>query len=94
MAGLRVLVIGAGGREHALAWALARSPRVAKVYVAPGNAGTTWPAAPGGSHRAPATAVPIDDNDIPRLVGLAQEQAIDLTVVLDVDIVELPAARL
>ena len=38
MTGLRTLVIGGGGREHALAWALARSPGVAQVYVAPGNA--------------------------------------------------------
>ena len=37
---MNVLVIGGGGREHALAWKLAQSPRVAKVFVAPGNAGT------------------------------------------------------
>src|SRR5512134_745019 len=37
---MNILVIGGGGREHALAWKLARSPRVAKVFVAPGNAGT------------------------------------------------------
>jgi phosphoribosylamine--glycine ligase len=37
---MNVLVIGGGGREHALAWKIARSPRVAKVFVAPGNAGT------------------------------------------------------
>src|SRR5512143_3977374 len=38
--GVNILVIGGGGREHALAWKLAQSPRVAKVFVAPGNAGT------------------------------------------------------
>src|ERR1700690_3312963 len=37
---MNILVIGGGGREHALAWKIAQSPRVAKVYVAPGNAGT------------------------------------------------------
>jgi len=37
---MKVLVVGGGGREHALAWKVAQSPRVAKVFVAPGNAGT------------------------------------------------------
>src|SRR5262245_7135157 len=78
MAGLRILVIGGGGREHALAWALARSPGVAQVFVAPGNAGTTWPAATG---RAPAESVSIADGDLPRLIALAHDQRIDLTVV-------------
>lgn len=40
MSGLKLLVIGSGGREHALAWKLSESDRVASVYVAPGNAGT------------------------------------------------------
>jgi phosphoribosylamine---glycine ligase len=82
MNGLRVLVIGAGGREHALAWALARSAGVAQVYVAPGNAGTNWPpAAAGQPHRAPAASVPVDDSDSAALIQLAQEQRIDLAVV-------------
>jgi phosphoribosylamine--glycine ligase len=37
---MNILVVGGGGREHALAWKIAQSPRVAKVFVAPGNAGT------------------------------------------------------
>src|SRR5690349_6237231 len=78
MPGLHILVIGGGGREHALAWALARSPGVARVFVAPGNAGTTWPAAAG---RACSESIPIADTDLPRLIALAQEQQIDLTVV-------------
>jgi phosphoribosylamine---glycine ligase len=78
MAGLRLLVIGGGGREHALAWALARSPSVAQVFVAPGNAGTTWPAA---ANRAPSETVPIADGDLPGLIALAQDRQIDLTIV-------------
>src|SRR5689334_22346326 len=68
---MNVLVIGAGGREHALAWKAAQSPRVARVYVAPGNAGTA---------RDEALAnVPI--TDIAELVRFAQAQDIALTIV-------------
>ncbi len=79
--GLRVLVIGGGGREHALAWALARSPHVAQVYVTPGNAGTTWPAGGSAAWRAPAQSIPLADNDVPSLVAFAVEHRIDLAVV-------------
>ncbi len=68
---MNVLVIGGGGREHALAWKLAQSPRVAKVFVAPGNAGTAGD--PGLVNVALAT------ND--ELVAFALEQKIALTVV-------------
>jgi phosphoribosylamine--glycine ligase len=94
VAGFRVLVVGSGGREHTLAWALARSPQVEQVYVAPGNAGTTWPAAPlsiplnggeaggwGWRPRAAATNVPISSDDLSALVAFAYEKRIDLTVV-------------
>jgi phosphoribosylamine--glycine ligase len=68
---LNVLVIGGGGREHALAWKLAHSPSVARVFVAPGNAGT---------ERDPQlTNVNITDKDA--LLAWAQAQGINLTVV-------------
>ncbi|MDA8227936.1 MAG: phosphoribosylamine--glycine ligase [Desulfitobacterium hafniense] len=67
--GKKVLIVGSGGREHALAWKLARSSDVARVYVAPGNAGT------------PQWNVPIQANDISGLVRFAKEEEIDLTVV-------------
>jgi len=84
VAGFRVLVVGSGGREHTLAWALARSPRVEQVYVAPGNAGTTWPSDPsavGWRPRAASTNVPISSDDLPELIAFAREQRVDLTVV-------------
>ena len=68
---MKVLVIGAGGREHALAWKLAQGARVQKVYVAPGNAGTALE--PGLEN------VPISDID--ELAQFAQENAVHLTVV-------------
>ncbi|HEV2950300.1 MAG TPA: phosphoribosylamine--glycine ligase [Gemmataceae bacterium] len=68
---MKVLVIGKGGREHALVWKLAQSPRVSRVYCAPGNAGT----AQDGSN------VPIDPNDFDRLAKWAKKEEIALTVV-------------
>ena len=68
---MKVLVIGGGGREHALAWKLARSPRVSKVYVAPGNAGT---AREDGVKN-------VDITDHAALVAFAQQEQIALTVV-------------
>ena len=69
-----VLVIGNGGREHALAWKLAQSPRVAQVLVAPGNGGT---AQAGGK----IENVAVSADDIAGLIELARTQAVDLTVV-------------
>lgn len=66
-----VLVIGNGGREHALAWKLAQSPRIGKLYVAPGNGGT----------RQVAENIPVDTNDIDGLVKFAEKNGIGLTVV-------------
>jgi phosphoribosylamine--glycine ligase len=68
---LKVLVIGSGGREHALAWKIAGSPRVRKLYCAPGNAGIA----------SQAECVDLPADDIPALLGFAMTNAIDLTVV-------------
>ncbi len=80
----RVMVVGSGGREHALAWALARSPQVKQVFVAPGNAGTEWPANPdaqGLQPRAASKNVPFGDDDLPALVAFARREEINLTVI-------------
>ena len=68
---MKILVIGSGGREHALAWSLARSPKVDEVFCAPGNAGIA----------RCATLVELDINDYPALARWAREQGIGLTVV-------------
>jgi len=68
---MKLLVIGGGGREHALTWKLAQSDRVSKIYCTPGNAGTAQL----------AENVAIGPNELDRLVDLARQQHIDLTVV-------------
>ncbi len=68
---MKVLVVGGGGREHALVWKLASSPRVKKIYAAPGNAGIA----------AQADCVPIAPTDIEGLLGFALTEKIDLAVV-------------
>jgi phosphoribosylamine--glycine ligase len=68
---MKILVIGSGGREHALCWAIAKSPRCSKLYCAPGNAGIA----------ALAECVPIAVSDISGLVGFAKDNKIDLVVV-------------
>ncbi len=73
MAALQILIVGGGGREHALAWKAAQSPLVEKVYVAPGNAGTADE--PGIEN------VAIGAEDIDALLEFARERAIDLTIV-------------
>ncbi|MBI4200132.1 MAG: phosphoribosylamine--glycine ligase [Chloroflexi bacterium] len=68
---MNVLVIGGGAREHAIAWKLRQSPRVEKLFVAPGNAGTA----------SLGTNLPIWATDIPSLLKAARDHAIDLTMV-------------
>ena len=68
---MKVLVVGGGGREHALAWKIGQSPRVDQVFVAPGNAGTAMD----------AENVDISSDDIAGLVKFAKDNAIDLSVI-------------
>ncbi len=68
---MRVLVVGSGGREHALAWAIAASPLVDRLYCAPGNAGIA----------EEAECVPIRATDIAGLVGFCRNERIDFVVV-------------
>ncbi|WP_421271827.1 phosphoribosylamine--glycine ligase [Aeromonas taiwanensis] len=70
---MKVLIIGNGGREHALAWKAKQSPLVTRVFVAPGNAGT--------AHEGSIENVAISATDIPALLAFAKEQHIGLTIV-------------
>ena len=68
-----VLVVGAGGREHALCWALARSPGVGRIHAAPGNGGT--------ARESRVENVPLRDSDVDGLLDFAIDRRIELTVV-------------
>jgi len=70
---MNILIVGSGGREHALAWKAAQSPKATVVYVAPGNAGTEL--------ENKLVNVPVDAEDIDGLVAFAQSESIDLTIV-------------
>ncbi|MEG0007826.1 MAG: phosphoribosylamine--glycine ligase, partial [Aeromonas sp.] len=70
---MKVLIIGNGGREHALAWKAKQSPLVTRVFVAPGNAGT--------AHEGSIENVAIEPTDIQALLAFAKEQKIGLTIV-------------
>ncbi|MBV1909983.1 MAG: phosphoribosylamine--glycine ligase [Kangiellaceae bacterium] len=70
---MKILVIGSGGREHALAWKAAQSNEVSQVFVAPGNAGT--------AQEDKVQNVAIDSEDIDALLVFTQQEAIDLTIV-------------
>ncbi|MDE7299471.1 MAG: phosphoribosylamine--glycine ligase [Lachnospiraceae bacterium] len=68
---MKVLIVGSGGREHAIAWKISQSPRVDKIYCAPGNAGIA----------EVAECVPIAAMEFEKLADFAQENAVDLTVI-------------
>jgi phosphoribosylamine---glycine ligase len=68
---MKILVIGSGGREHALVWKIAKSPKVTKIFCAPGNAGIA----------DLATCIPINADDIYKLLEFVQKEKIDFTVV-------------
>ncbi len=70
---MKILIIGSGGREHALAWKAAQSPKVDHVYIAPGN--------PGIALEAGCEKLPINADDIDGLLRFAQERQINLTIV-------------
>ncbi|MCG8463622.1 MAG: ATP-grasp domain-containing protein, partial [Xanthomonadales bacterium] len=70
---MKILVVGGGGREHALAWRASLSPQVSEVIVAPGNAGTAL--------EPKVRNVPVAAEDVDALVQLAQQEAVDLTIV-------------
>ncbi|HEY6071557.1 MAG TPA: phosphoribosylamine--glycine ligase N-terminal domain-containing protein, partial [Chthoniobacterales bacterium] len=84
---MKVLIIGSGGREHALTWKLKQSPAIDRLFCAPGNAGTA----------GIAENVPIAATSLPELREFAKQNAVDLTVVgtddpLAMGIVDLFAA--
>ena len=70
---MKILLVGSGGREHALAWKIAQSPRVVRLIVAPGNAGTALE--PGVRN------VEVSSDDIEALAELATAESVDLTIV-------------
>ena len=68
---MNILIVGSGGREHALAWKLAQSPRATRVFVAPGNAGTA----------IDAENIDLQAEDVPNLIRFAKDARVELTVV-------------
>ena len=78
---MKTMVVGGGGREHALAWALARSPRVEQVFVAPGNAGTAREAANASAPGRKIRNVDLAPDDFDALARFAERAAVALTVI-------------
>jgi len=73
---MKVFIVGSGGREHAIAWKIAQSPRLSQLFVAPGNAGTAF----SNQHSA-ISNVPIAVEDTAALVAFCDEQSIDLIII-------------
>ena len=76
---MKLLVIGSGGREHALVWKFAQSPHVTQLWCAPGNAGIAGERL--ASNQSPVECVPLAADDLPALLAFAQEKQVALTVV-------------
>src|SRR6266704_2245577 len=76
---MKLLVIGSGGREHALVWKLAQSPHVTQIWCAPGNAGIQQEKTE--RTEKPVGCVNLNAEDLPKLLAFAQEKKVDLTVV-------------
>ena len=69
---MNILIVGSGGREHAIAWSVAKSPKADKIYCAPGNAGISQY----------AECVNIGAMEFEKLADFAQEHSIDLTILI------------
>ena len=76
---MKLLVIGSGGREHALVWKLAQSPHVTQMWCAPGNAGIAQERL--AKNGAPVECLRLGAEELPKLLAFAQEQRVDFTVV-------------
>src|SRR5207249_11031108 len=76
---MKLLVIGSGGREHALVWKLAQSPHVTQMWCAPGNAGIAQERLVKTG--TPVECAPVGAEDLPKLLAFAQAKKTELTVV-------------
>jgi phosphoribosylamine---glycine ligase len=76
---MKILVIGSGGREHALVWKLAQSPHTAQLWCAPGNAGIAQERL--AKNGAPVECINVGAEDLPKLLAFAQERKVEFTVV-------------
>lgn len=78
---MKILVVGSGGREHALVWKLAQSPRVTQMWCAPGNAGIAGETLAGNPGETVQCVSEVAADDLPKMLALALEKRVDLTVV-------------